>query len=420
MGNTSSIEGDGIETTLANDGVLRQLGEKYPFSDDELRTLVSCFYHQEQHSSFSNRPFLIDLVLGSFGEYNKQLASDTLHTLKFIEGHIFPLGFGIALRKVAFPEDQDSQVPTPSIHTKAPYADQSESRVDFVMNGLAQMCGSPRSVIDEDMTSMSLLNTGLHQFLEAMTKLFGRTGPRCSLKLMFAVCRHCYNKDRNQRKARAQDLVLLGYQLGLSTFLLSQKNQSDIDDDEPFTSPPKNDSTAGRTVDPTMFLASGSGQGDPFLLSLGRSLYAAEDQRELMNNAEDWVSLRTFINWSESVVPLMSATLPTFMYQVMFSDKPFSPSRQPFLFPDLRDQSSSFFINKFSPRLFSFACMSLSLGGVVSYVKLNEVICLLFNRSNFGNLQNHSHSGIDCLLQTLMAFRLIDYNLHSWAMVVRH
>jgi hypothetical protein len=465
MGNGTSAHGvaggKGIDNTEL---LLRHLGGKYPFSDSELRTLLMCFQHQKQQSletgggKSHHRPFLIDLVLGCYSPLeDKERISETLHTLKFIEGHILSAGFGSALREASFPndaatqwDDHDSHMETSTdsrlrrqtkhpLHSQAnanavtaPHADQSESRVDFVLNGLSRMCGSPTTVFDEDETfsssgAASLENLDLHQFLDGMTKLFGRSGSRWSLELIFLVCCHSHNNNsssssgtnaangttHNKKQAKAQDLVYLAYQLGLSALLLSSlkcnhRRKGDAEDDDSdslFTSTtsPFNpialtpSSSLGRSEDPTTFLTSGDGRGDPALVSLGRSLFRAECQAQhesippppppppdsATNHAgsdaddnNDWVSLQTFVSWAESVAPLLSATLPTLMHHIVFQKHPFSPSRKPFLFPDIKGKNSSFFSNKFSPRLFSLACMSSSLGGSVS---LTNVVRLKLN-----------------------------------------
>jgi hypothetical protein len=148
-----------------------------------------------------------------------------------------------------------------------------------------------------------------------------------------------------------------------------------------------------------MLLQSGLSIENPSLLALSQSLLKVErfgleggtPAQTLENNNHDsdqTVSMQTFTMWAETVVPLMSATLPTLMHQVIFHGKPFSPSRQPFLFPDLRDQTSSFFDNPFSPRLFSFACMSLSLGGEVSsQYYLSEIIYIVV----------HGYTSLSCV-----------------------
>jgi len=234
----------------------------------------------------------------------------------------------------------------------------------------------------------------LNQFLEGITKLCGRSGLRLSLEVLSILCIHCNNNSSSQdedprtQRVKAHHLVYLAYQIGLASFLLTPK-KSDGDGEESQT----------YCLDECMLLQSGLSIENPSLLALSQSLLKVEQfgleggtpaQTPENNNhdSDQTVSMQTFTMWAETVVPLMSATLPTLMHQVIFHGKPFSPSRQPFLFPDLRDQTSSFFDNPFSPRLFSFACMSLSLGGEVSsQYYLSEIIYIVV----------HGYTSLSCV-----------------------
>ena len=86
------------------------------------------------------------------------------------------------------------------------------------------------------------------------------------------------------------------------------------------------------------------------------------DEADLQNGV---VSKMDFIDWSELHSPLLSSTLPSLMHEVFFPDRPYPPSRTPFLFPSISSESA-FFNHPASPLLFSFASMSSSLGGAVS------------------------------------------------------
>jgi hypothetical protein len=329
---------------------LRQLGERHPFSDDELRTLLRCFTYvsnkKQQKQKDDDDSFLMDLVVGcaernhhgeSEGLQAKPLEADLATTLTFIETNVLPKMFSSHLRRAALPNEAPTAVP----HNPAP---------------------------------LDATNVALVEFLEGMTRLFGRSGSgtRTSLELIFSCCCIVDNNTPQNEYANAHELTTLGYQLGLSSFFLSQQIKGAKAEDDSagvFELPP-----------PSSKL---SGKGDPSLFSLARSLCDVE--RNGMRSAgippssnpsddADNVSASTFFAWAEAVAPLLSATLPTLMHQLMFPLKKFSPSRQPFLFPDMKGQTSFFFEHPFSPRLFSFACMSLSLGGAVSR---NSLLCLL-------------------------------------------
>lgn len=92
------------------------------------------------------------------------------------------------------------------------------------------------------------------------------------------------------------------------------------------------------------------------------------------------VTLDVLLDWAERTVPCLSACLSTFLHHILFPDRPYPPSRTPFVFPDLKGQESAFFKRPTSPLLFSFACMSPSLGGWWHRLYTSESDGLSFNR----------------------------------------
>ena len=95
---------------------------------------------------------------------------------------------------------------------------------------------------------------------------------------------------------------------------------------------------------------------------------------------ENLVTLDVFLEWAEQTAPCLSACLSTFLHHVLFPDKPYPPSRTPFLYPNLDGQQSAFFESPSSPLLFSLACMSPSLGGSWHRLYTSESDGLSFNR----------------------------------------
>mmetsp|Transcript_16065 Transcript_16065/g.46245 ORF Transcript_16065/g.46245 Transcript_16065/m.46245 type:complete len:710 (-) Transcript_16065:76-2205(-) len=92
------------------------------------------------------------------------------------------------------------------------------------------------------------------------------------------------------------------------------------------------------------------------------------------------VTLDILLEWAERTAPCLSACLSTFMHHILFPDRPYPPSRTPFVYPDLKGQESAFFKRPTSPLLFTFACMSPSLGGWWHRLYTSESDGLSFNR----------------------------------------
>jgi len=92
------------------------------------------------------------------------------------------------------------------------------------------------------------------------------------------------------------------------------------------------------------------------------------------------VSLQSFIEWSEQNMPSLSSCLPTLLHHIFFPDVPHPPSRTPFNYPDLKGAHSAFFSSRNSPRLFTLASMSPSLGGEWHRLYTSDSDGLSFNR----------------------------------------
>lgn len=176
----------------------------------------------------------------------------------------------------------------------------------------------------------------LEDFLEAVTKCCGRRSAHSSLEIIYQCC---YYEDSSSATPESSDLIDLSYRLALSSHILISNNSVDEEKISSIFSTKKS-----------------------ALHSLAKSL---EKMAVLQNQNDGGISMEMFIEWASQTMPLISAILPTFMHYLLFRDLPFSPGRQHFLFPVLNN-SSSFFEDDFSSKLFCFSCMSLSLGGAVS------------------------------------------------------
>lgn len=100
------------------------------------------------------------------------------------------------------------------------------------------------------------------------------------------------------------------------------------------------------------------------------------------------VTQASFCRWAESVAPLLSSTLSTFFHTLLFPDRPFPPSRTPFLFPRFHGDAGSFLLggtrgddySQAHPRMFTLACLSPSLGDTWHRLFSSDHDGLSFNR----------------------------------------
>lgn len=81
-----------------------------------------------------------------------------------------------------------------------------------------------------------------------------------------------------------------------------------------------------------------------------------------------WCSKMDFIEWTEATLPMVAYVLPSFQHMILFPDRPAPPPTiQEFHFPKLSEASSFWNDDAPLPVLFSFGCMSKSLGGEVCF-----------------------------------------------------
>lgn len=106
----------------------------------------------------------------------------------------------------------------------------------------------------------------------------------------------------------------------------------------------------------------------------------SESNASVIPIAKDHVSLDAVLSWAESTAPLFPATLSTFMHYILFPYKQYPPSRTPFIFPELGEHSSAIFGQGLCSQLFSFACMSRSLGGMWYRLYSSDHDGMSFNR----------------------------------------
>jgi hypothetical protein len=409
MGNYGSVD---VESSarLRQKEKLAYLGNHYPFGDAELMRLYNCFFLLQKKEPTT---FLSDwAVYAPHDDDNTDLAHNRAARLLFVEQDILPAGFGRRLEQTAFLRPGD-----PPRETAAPV---------------------PRSIVSEEVQQEQL-----ERFFEGASNACGRRGTRSALTILFQCCARneeggyaCESRsgiNRHTCRAHAGEVLHLGYALALATAYLapnekevSDDNEKDEDEDQQELEP------VIESVNPQDFLPQFGDSNDtinnPKLHALSKSLVEFSKGRDGLTSPyqsshdtsnkagdinSDLVLLDVFLEWAESVAPLISATLSTFMHYILFPDVPHSPTRTSFFFPSLRNQASAFFNAPNSPLLFTFACMSNSLGGKWHRLYTSDSDGLSFNRLQ-NSLLGYGGPTLLIIRETLGGGVFGAFTAHAW------
>mmetsp|Transcript_4991 Transcript_4991/g.14468 ORF Transcript_4991/g.14468 Transcript_4991/m.14468 type:complete len:570 (+) Transcript_4991:244-1953(+) len=176
------------------------------------------------------------------------------------------------------------------------------------------------------------------------------------------------------------ELVDVGYRVCLAAAFLKEAtggNATGDDDDDP-----DDDQDVGRFLPPT----------DPRALAPGlkalsnslASLATKRKQRRLRsttpsNDLATLVNEEDVMEWVEQVAPMYGSILPTFLHAIFFPNRAAPPTRSSFDYPRISQESTVFPTNS-TPLLFSFGCMSPSLGGEFYRLYTSASDGLSFNR----------------------------------------
>lgn len=329
----------------------KYLGERFPFSDGELHVLQQCFQEWDSKgmtstsnccedegssalvvASYTHSSFLLELGLCSLrmttttsniiasNEGDETATDSTVECLHFILEKLLPCDFSSKLQSIAFPELS------------------STTNANTSSDGKTTNIHQPR----------------LEAFLEGVSKCCGRKGAHYTLEILYRCCCSTSANEDILSSEQVPDLVYLTYKLALACqlLLLSKTTNNSFEKDHFLSSTIQ---SAPSTAALQCLIKS--------LSSAAKSTAAAVGGTNNNNNSN--ISIYTFIQWVNQTMPLLPTILPTFMQYILFPNLPPSPGRQLFHFPTLND-TSSIFTHDFSPRLFSFASMSLALGGSVS------------------------------------------------------
>jgi hypothetical protein len=205
----------------------------------------------------------------------------------------------------------------------------------------------------------------LEAFFEGLSNA-SRRGSRAALQVMFQSCQ-TNKKENNEITIQATEFIQLGYRLALASEYLQGHHASIpiVKDTQP------NDET---------------------LLALAQSIVEQRKKRlnhvptdgTNKNDEDDFsVTFEDILEWSEAVAPIFASILPTLFHTILFPGISHSSTgRTAYEFPWVTDNSkpSSFFQYPTSSLLFTFGCLSPSLGGSYYCLYTSTQDGLSFNR----------------------------------------
>lgn len=323
-----------------NKSFIQELGDRHPFSDLELQTLVACYRHitsVEGDAGGNNSSFLVKLVTAEHmsrvstgraedGPVATAPPNDPELEMRICRvqraEQLLPHGFSNMLRDICF---RDDTYANSFSYSNAP----------------------------------SKNNEELENFLASISECGGRRGSRAVLKAIHL----CATSLGGRVLPQAENILDMCYRLAIVTEIFCATDERIEELSENQALPQSLIQSLARKIGKT---------------NQSYSSYQSNEEK----SEDDGVSLNLFTEWSESTVPLLSSILPTFFHNLLFPTKPYPPSRTPFIFPNLSlsDQPSAFFSYATSPLLFTFGCMSKSLCGKWFRLYTSDIDGLSFNR----------------------------------------
>jgi hypothetical protein len=416
MGTSSSTHRGGSQRQKD----IKCLGDRFPFGDEEL-LLVYCAYQrlfnndldtfkpvgdngdqQEEPQQPRRVSFLTDFALVALEEHaNGQLRkrpsqrATSISTefiiynpvqqfeerrllLETVEEKILPPGFGNTLYRQCFLRPGDKSIYDQDYNSSSSSNDVACAAIEDSVDEYARMAR-------------------LEKFFEGLSD-GTRRGSKASVQCMIRCCTAVEQPSKQNETdstpvvaptlaydngygessviasrdsksyIRPIEFVTLGYRVGLAAAFLKAS-----------TSPTRRNGKEGEEDDEIdvaqLLLPLNDTEISPGLQALANSLSEISLKRQqriyrtstLYTQAdliEQLVDEEDILEWAEQVGPMYGSILPTFLHFIFFPNKPTSPSRTSFDYPQL-SQESSVFSSGSSSLLFSFGCMSSALGGEV-------------------------------------------------------
>jgi hypothetical protein len=188
-------------------------------------------------------------------------------------------------------------------------------------------CNELRAAISAD-PFVSYANEGedqsLERFLEGIADT-GRRGPKEALKVMYDIL-------GGDEDVSAEDILDMTFRLAIAS-----------------------DAMVTSTLDKDACLKK--------LENIGGTTKPLVDS--LKNFCDPAMTKRSFVEWAEKTVPLLSTPFSTFVHHLLFRGSPYPVARTPYSFPQLKDSSGIFPIED-PALLFSLSLVSRHFTGSVS------------------------------------------------------
>jgi hypothetical protein len=320
---------------------IKHLGDRYPFGDDELSRLYRAYQAFCQSEKGVSVSLLADFAVlctvlppgeeDPDGSKLKELQDERSALMSVVESRVLPEAFSEKLEDAAFFKLQEwKQALALEEQDECARVARLEKFLDGVANG-------------------------------------GRRGGRTALGTLFQCfvdcaehpedSSHLVHQDGNEIEAYVGPILDAAYRVSLAVAFLRSSDDENMGDFIP--SPDVSNNKVMKALCQSLMehVKRKKARENPY------GTAEAADESDLQNGL---VSKMDFIEWSELNAPLLSSTLPSLLHEVFFPDRPYPPSRTPFTFPRI-EAESAFFDDPTSPLLFSFASMSSSLGGAVSF-----------------------------------------------------
>jgi hypothetical protein len=255
---------------------IKELADRYPFSENELEILLRC--HRSLTDESNQDSFLMKLAMCSPYSYFFLPGEELRNRVTLVEDYVLPQGFPNELR--------------------------SSIAADPFVN---------YAHVSKDLS--------LERFLEGIADC-GRRGPREALRVLYGTL----------DQPTPTELIDMAFRMSISADVIVES-----------------------TLDKQVVLARVS-QVEEAIKPLVKSLEEVCKEQQLTR--------QIFMDWAEDKVPMLSATLSTFVHNLLFHGHPMPASRSPYVRPNL-ETTSDIFVSNNSPLLFPLACASAHFGGKV-------------------------------------------------------
>ncbi|KAL7467956.1 hypothetical protein ACHAXS_008183 [Conticribra weissflogii] len=399
---------------------VRSLGDRYPLGDAELRKWIWCHDRLQSNGTPSLVPIqnsseLTSLAVwsASYGDYNPfsrgqsqpsvnsffdriNSAKRVLETITIVENEILPAGLSLRIANGALALNRLSSKRNSSNLTWNPPDSSSTEEI----TAAEEKYYSISSYVNKFMSAGGKASYGhndfsgytLEQFLEGLSVSCGRRGSRACLSKFFAIVAAGNGGVTQQTMAKASDIIFTAYSLTLAASFM--KHMAYLEDG-------KSGKIDWRSFIPEKDPKGMSSMVDSLLnhAKTRRKEYGPNSHFDYPSTSatsssaskgnETSVSLQEFLDWSETMAPMMGSALSTFLH-VLFTyfsnaDSPetdstkgprFPPGVTPIFIPNLTIEkapstakyaastpTSSFFHEPHwsSFDLFALTCTSLSL-----------------------------------------------------------